>query len=195
MHYNQWVPVTLDLSENTLAIFTDQNKTQQHLRLNLAKGFRITERHSKQFSLDTGGSGMHTFRSESELRLQTWVSRLSSLIPPTYDLKHSPTMSQEVLREIAQTGDLLLFSGKSLAAGMFRMVTRSKYDHVAVLVRVSESRLVVLESLRETGVSVCDWDRFVTKKWHNLYSLISYRRLSCDRPEPDFSTTVNDFVR
>ena len=78
---------------------------------------------------------------------------------------------------------------------MFRLVTRSKYDHVAMLVRVSESKLVVLESLRETGVSVCDWDRFVTKKWFNLYTSISYRRLSCDRCEPEFSDTVNDFVR
>jgi len=82
-----------------------------------------------------------------------------------------------------------------MAAGMCRLVTRSKYDHVAMLVRVSETKLVILESLRETGVSVCDWDRFMTKKWYDLYTTMSYRRLSCDRCEPDFTDSVHDFVK
>jgi hypothetical protein len=45
------------------------------------------------------------------------------------------------------------------------MVTRSKYDHVAMLVRFNDGKLVIFESLRDTGVGICEWDRFITKKW------------------------------
>lgn len=62
------------------------------------------------------------------------------------------------------------------------MVTRSKYDHVAMVVRfgggggsAGEGKLVIFEALRETGVGICEWDRFINKKWYQLYSRVVYR--------------------
>ena len=46
----------------------------------------------------------------------------------------------------ASTGDILLFSGKNLSAKAQRFVTRSKYDHVALLLRYSSNQLAMLEA-------------------------------------------------
>ena len=54
--------------------------------------------------------------------------------------------------------------------------------------------MVVFESLRETGVSICEWDRFVTKKWHSLYSKIAFRKLD-HSGEDGFNDCFEDFVR
>ena len=78
---------------------------------------------------------------------------------------------------------------------MFRVLTQAKYDHVGMVVRHSDGKLSVFESLRESGVALCDWERFVTKKWYKLYHSMAYRRLSCSREEPLFTDTVNNFIK
>jgi hypothetical protein len=37
------------------------------------------------------------------------------------------------------------------------------YDHVALVVKFSDGRVVLFEALRETGVGICDWDKFINK--------------------------------
>jgi Permuted papain-like amidase enzyme, YaeF/YiiX, C92 family len=97
------------------------------------------------------------------------------------------SMSLEQLKDVAQTGDLLLFESKGLPSKMQRVLTRSKYDHVAMIVRASDQKIVVFESLRETGVSTCTWERFLTKKWYTNYQSIAYRPLKCNRDAKEFS--------
>ena len=48
--------------------------------------------------------------------------------------------------KIADTGDLLLFRGKSIITKIQRTLTMSEYDHVALLLRYSSGRLVILEA-------------------------------------------------
>lgn len=74
------------------------------------------------------------------------------------------------------------------------MVTRSKYDHVALIVRFPNGRLAIFESLRETGVTIVEWDRFMNKKWYDLYSRIVYRRLHSERT-PEFTQILDDFIK
>jgi hypothetical protein len=74
------------------------------------------------------------------------------------------------------------------------VVTSSKFDHVALVVRLPQDRLVIFESLRETGVATCDWDRFITKKWNEMYNLIVYRKLKTVRDEK-FALVIQDFMR
>jgi uncharacterized protein YycO len=74
------------------------------------------------------------------------------------------------------------------------MVTRSKYDHVALTVRFPDGRLAIFESLRENGVTIVEWDRFINKKWFDLYSRVVYRRLSCERTR-EFNQIVDDFIK
>jgi hypothetical protein len=73
------------------------------------------------------------------------------------------------------------------------VVTGSKYDHVALILRFPDGRVAIFESLRETGVTIVEWDRFINKKWYELYSRIVYRRLHCERT-PEFFQILDDFV-
>ncbi len=52
----------------------------------------------------------------------------------------------------------------------------------------------MFESLRDTGVSVCDWERFMRLKWNDLYHKVEYRKLYCTRSR-DFISTLEDFVK
>jgi len=74
------------------------------------------------------------------------------------------------------------------------MVTRSRYDHVALILRFPDGRLAIFESLRETGVTIVEWDRFMNKKWHDLYSSIVYRKLHCEKA-PEFTQIFDDFIK
>jgi cell wall-associated NlpC family hydrolase len=46
----------------------------------------------------------------------------------------------------ADTGDLLLFSTSSIGSGVQRILTRSDYDHVAMILRYSDSRIMFFEA-------------------------------------------------
>jgi hypothetical protein len=76
----------------------------------------------------------------------------------------------------------LLFKSKTLASNLQRILTGSSFDHVALLLKFPDGRLVLFEALRDTGVTVCDWTRFMTKKWFSLYHSVVYRKLHYERP-------------
>lgn len=82
---------------------------------------------------------------------------------------------------LAATGDILLFSGRDWAAKAQRFVTRSKYDHVALLLRYSSDQLAILEATSLEGVRVLLWTDFLKFKWHLLYSRLVYRPLEYER--------------
>lgn len=48
-------------------------------------------------------------------------------------------------------------------------MTAADYDHIALVLRYSNGKIVLLESLRETGVTTCEWDRFIRLKWYEKY--------------------------
>ncbi len=104
------------------------------------------------------------------------------------------SLSPSGFRDIAETGDLLLFQSKSMASNLQRILTRSAFDHVALLVKFPDGRLVIFEALRENGVTLCDWDRFMTRKWHSLYNRIVYRKLAHSRTSK-FTEILEDFIR
>lgn len=64
--------------------------------------------------------------------------------------------------QVAETGDIVLFTGKTLADKMLRGVTGSKYDHVGVLIKYPLSgQVVIFESLSGKGVCKWDWRNFM----------------------------------
>lgn len=107
--------------------------------------------------------------------------------------KHN-RINQLQFKDIVDTGDILLFQSKAVASKMQRMITRSKYDHIALILRYSNGKLVIFESLRDTGVSVCDWDRFMRMKWFNLYNKVEFRKLYYPRSQK-FIDVLEDFVK
>ena len=84
-------------------------------------------------------------------------------------------------RAMAATGDVLLFSGRDLASKAQRFLTRSKYDHVALLLRYSSDQLAILEATSLEGVQVLLWTDFLKFKWHLMYSRLVYRPLEYER--------------
>ena len=77
---------------------------------------------------------------------------------------------------------------------MQRIITRSSYDHVAMVLKYSSGKIVIFESLRDTGVSVCEMNKFINKKWFDMYYKIVFRKLSYPRNQK-FSDTIEDFVK
>lgn len=53
---------------------------------------------------------------------------------------------------------------------------------------------MIFESLRDTGVQVCEWDLFSTQKWHEMYHKIVFRKLEVRRT-PEFLTLLEDFIK
>jgi hypothetical protein len=62
-----------------------------------------------------------------------------------------------------------------------------------MLVRFADGKLVVFESLRDTGVGICEWDRFINKKWNELYTRVVFRKLHCSRK--NFSPRLEEFIK
>ena len=65
---------------------------------------------------------------------------------------------------------------------------------MALVIRTRGGKLVIFESLRESGVQIVDWDRFKAKKWHLLYTKITYRKLHHSK-ENFFTEVIEDFVK
>lgn len=84
---------------------------------------------------------------------------------------------------VASTGDLLLFRSKSMASRFQRLVTRSHYDHVALLLRYSNGQLMLLEATAGTGVALVPWDEFLGFRWNVDYRCLALRRLEYTRKD------------
>eukprot|EP00347_Sterkiella_histriomuscorum_P010769 403374988 len=88
---------------------------------------------------------------------------------------------EQDLRNIADTGDILLFKSTEFASQMQRVFLNSDYNHVAVLLRCSGGQLKFIEASMQFGVDIVDWDRFTLFKCYGGYERIVYRRLKCQR--------------
>ena len=55
------------------------------------------------------------------------------------------------------TGDIILFRAKALGAKVQRVVTRSKYDHVALVLKYNDGGISLLEATNQEGVSIVDY--------------------------------------
>lgn len=75
-----------------------------------------------------------------------------------------------------KTGDILLFQSKCIPATLQRTLARSKYDHVALLLK-NHDEVGFLEATRIQGVSALLWTRFTERNWHLLYHKLVYRKL------------------
>jgi len=125
----------------------------------------------------------HQFKAKSPMELRQWAVELSILTRQTQD-----QMGQELKRisirdfeRVADTGDLLLFKSTAVGSQLQRAFTRSEYDHVAIILHFSSGRLMVLESMRDSGVNMVEWASFVEKDWFKYYDRIVHRRLFCKR--------------
>ncbi|CDW89200.1 ph domain-containing protein [Stylonychia lemnae] len=103
-------------------------------------------------------------------------------------------MFESDLSRIADTGDILLFKNSEFSSSLQRMITKSNYNHVAVLIRCSEGQLKFIEATINLGVDVVDWDQFVVNRWYQNYDRVIYRRLRTERSQEQLIKLQN-FLR
>ena len=90
-------------------------------------------------------------------------------------------VSEYYFSSSTSTGDILLFRSKDLSSKIQRGLTRSKYDHVAMVLCYSSGRIMLLEATQFQGVSLTDWSDFLYNKWQDLYEAIAFRSLIFER--------------
>lgn len=145
------------------------------------------------------------FRCPTEQEAHNWVYIISISLQQSYGSKmilpisakkkywKYDRISASQFAEEVQTGDLLLFRGKSALSKMQRAVTRGKYDHVALLVRCPSNNIFLFEVTGQEGVAMLLWDDFLFYQWQNLYSRLMYRKLHWSRPE-ELINKLYDFI-
>lgn len=131
------------------------------------------------------------------ISLKTQISKGSKSISPV-SLKSKfwkfDRISLAQFENQAETGDLLLFRGKSALSKMQRAVTRGKYDHVALLVRsTSNNNLFLFEVTGVEGVALLLWSDFIMYSWHLLYTRLTFKKVRWDRNEQSLKR-LNEFI-
>ena len=94
-------------------------------------------------------------------------------------IKRPKKISKIEVSLTADSGDLLLFQARGWFTGLQRTVTGSQFDHVAIILRYADSRVVYFESTATTGVALYSWDAFVSSALHEVYAKVSFRKLRC----------------
>ena len=103
-------------------------------------------------------------------------------------------ISESDFKNMACTGDLLLFRGKDLVSKIQRIITKSEYDHVDFILKYSSGKIGLFEATGVEGVSIVFWDDFRFYQWEKLYTRLVYRRLEFDRSE-DALERLEKFIR
>ena len=88
------------------------------------------------------------------------------------------------LKDVVQSGDVLLFKMKNTMSGLQRVVTRSAWDHVAMVVRRSDAIMDLLEATGDGVVSYPLCGRLSAYSEH-LATKIEIRRLEGNLPSKD----------
>eukprot|EP00347_Sterkiella_histriomuscorum_P023057 403336117 len=103
-------------------------------------------------------------------------------------------ISENQFQYFVDSGDLLLFKGKSFTSKLNQFAQNSDYDHVGLLLRYSQGNVVLFEATGETGVTLTDWHDFLYNDWHLLYDKIVYRKLHWERPS-NLLTKLETFIK
>eukprot|EP00811_Abedinium_folium_P037216 NODE_9852_length_1394_cov_9.374901.p1 GENE.NODE_9852_length_1394_cov_9.374901~~NODE_9852_length_1394_cov_9.374901.p1 ORF type:complete len:406 (-),score=104.07 NODE_9852_length_1394_cov_9.374901:177-1322(-) len=92
-----------------------------------------------------------------------------------------PFIHESEMIEQAESGDIMLFSGKDRPCAVTRVLTNSEYDHVGLLLRQANGNLLLLEATGDQGVDIVSWRHFKRAGWHKLYIRLAVRKVYFDR--------------
>lgn len=154
---------------------------------------QITNKTFKLIAL--GGKRAFKLRASSEQEALDWVYAISIHINSSNGRKtvltiagknnfwKFPRISENEFKKMTCTGDLLLFRGRDMVSKFQRFVTKSEYDHVAMILKYSSGKIALFEATGADGVSIVYWDDFIFYQWEKLYSRLMYRKLTFERSE------------
>lgn len=70
-------------------------------------------------------------------------------------------ISEDYFMKIVESGDLLLFETNNTGAKLQRVFTHTKYDHVAIAIKMANKYLFVFDANADTGVTFMEWSQFI----------------------------------
>ena len=89
-------------------------------------------------------------------------------------------ISEIEFHKTAETGDIVMFKGKSTLSAALRGLLNCEFDHIAVVYMLN-GYIYLFESTRTTGVVLTSWEEFLQRKWFAMYSRVAYRKLQVER--------------
>lgn len=206
-YFTNYHPTYLTLSKTNLNFFSSNNTKSSkpcfsiNFSLYTIQVDTISETEVKISSL----SNKHTIKLKfSQTELTQWVEALRdsaseslkskgklSRFNPNEKFWKNFSIPEESFLLNAQCGDLLLFRGKNFGCKLQRCITRSKFDHIGLVIRFKSGEIGFLEASRAYGVSLTYWDTYFKKDWKKIYSEIWYKKLDLVRT----SEMISDLER
>lgn len=114
------------------------------------------------------------------------------------DLDHkfwkNTKISENFFLKRANSGDILLFQSKNYKSRLQRCFTRSKYDHVGLVLKFLNGEIGFIEASLLYGVVFTYWDQLFCKEQKKIYTKIVYRQLNVSRSETMLSN-LDSFVQ
>ena len=92
----------------------------------------------------------------------------------------------------ADSGDILLFTGKTFSSKMTRKLTNSEYDHVAMVITFEEDDDIHFLEATSQGVHIVSWAE-MSKYFSQMYSKIVWRKLYAERDD-EFCEILQTFI-
>ena len=132
------------------------------------------DNNSSCFSLSIDGidSRQFIFKANSADECAAWKNEILRHINHSDGLKYNKsacglrhpwrftTIAEDNFIKNADTGDILLFKGNSVNSGLIRTFTKSKFDHVAMILKfdMDQGEVYMVESTGNRGVALNKWE-------------------------------------
>ncbi|KAL4471153.1 hypothetical protein ABPG72_019095 [Tetrahymena utriculariae] len=141
-----------------------------------------------RFSIEIQGyKRKFELKSNSKVCSQEWVNLINLVIEENSEIKKpiiqtlkmgqyfkNDLITEHEFLEHIESGDILLFETNNIAAKFQRKITGSKYDHVALCVRMQEE-IRIFDSTSDDGVSLTEWKEYIYI--NDLYEKVTVRKL------------------
>ncbi|OMJ66626.1 hypothetical protein SteCoe_36461 [Stentor coeruleus] len=206
-YFKSWSKVFIVLCQNCLKIFTCEDKKDIKGLLNFELYTFLVEVISYNEVKITAFSckkALHLrFPNEEATR---WIQGLTYQVQDSFGNKYrisrvfdnkfwkNTGISEHCFLKNADSGDILLFQSKNYKSLLQRCFTRSKYDHVGLVLKFFNGEIGFIEANLLHGVVFTYWDQFFCKEQKKLYKKIVYRQLNLTRSESMLSN-LDSFVQ
>ncbi|CAD8080464.1 unnamed protein product [Paramecium primaurelia] len=188
--------VYIELTRQSIKEFNDEQKTQL-IKIVSLKEFEYNIQQDKQIiKLQFPHlNQIITYQAKDAVEAKMWVGCLNIVLDKHRNHPKNKLQLQEVSRyfgfnviseeyflKIVESGDLLLFETNNTGAKLQRVFTNTKYDHVAIAIKMANKYLFVFDANADTGVTFMEWSQFI--EINDLYEKLAIRKLmNVDRIE------------
>ncbi|CAI2369331.1 unnamed protein product [Moneuplotes crassus] len=207
--FKGWQKRYVVLSYNRICYYKNEHDPHPVGIINLSMvdaTVEISRKQKLKFSvLITGLKRKFRFKARTQEERNQWCSALirsiensdscekdSSFLNESRFWKKCDRINESTFLNEADSGDIILFTGKTVMSGITRKITNSNYDHVAMVLTFLEDNEVYLLESTASGVHITTWTDLKTYK-DELYSKIVWRKLYCNRNET-FCEVLGNFV-